>query len=99
MKVRIQADGSVAGTKILTEDGTDISNAVEAVRFHHRGGDVPRAEIDIIFAVGAALADATLYHAAPGRERKAIKRIEYADGTVFESGADESACREADDGA
>lgn len=99
MRVQNVADGTVTGTRVLSEDGRDISSAINAVRFSHKGGDLPRAEIDIICATGTALANATLFHAVPGQERKAIRRIEYVDGTVFQPNADEPLSRESDDGA
>lgn len=41
MKVRIEADGTVYGTRVYDADGKDISNKVSAVYFRQQAGGLP----------------------------------------------------------
>jgi hypothetical protein len=79
MNVKIIATGEPCGTRVLTEDGTDITDNVTAVVWRHEGGgSIPTAEVTIglieIEAAGVARM------VAPNG--KAIARIEYADGSA-----------------
>lgn len=39
--LRITADGSIKGTKIVTPNGEDISASVRSVTFTHQAGEIP----------------------------------------------------------
>jgi hypothetical protein len=68
------------GTRILTDDGRDISNQVSSVSWSHEAQDIARAELQLAFIEVDAVAEARMI--GPGG--KDVRRIEYADGTVDE---------------
>lgn len=83
MKVRVDANGSVCGTKISTDNGQSIM--AKSVSFMHEAGKVPKLAIEMMLlpAKLEGQADFTAIDPLTGL-RKKIKRIEYADGTSFE---------------
>lgn len=68
------------GTRILTEDGQDISSQVSSVVWSHEAQDIARAELRLAFIEVDAVAEARMI--GPGG--KDVRRIEYADGTIDE---------------
>lgn len=80
MKVRIEADGSTMGTRVVTEDGRDISDRVTAVTFRHQSGRPPQVDIDLQFVPLHQIGEVDARMLGPGG--KEVRRIEYADGTV-----------------
>ena len=46
MKLRLVADGSVRGTRIIDVD-TGRTVDCSAVRFEHRAGDIPKLELEL----------------------------------------------------
>ena len=80
MKVKIVSDGQPGGTKVLTDDGQDISSCVGGVIWRHRAGEVPEAELELVLIPFEGVASAKVI--APNG--KAVRRIEYEDGTIDE---------------
>lgn len=75
MKIKVTGDGTVTGTRVVDESGSDISDAVTAVRFEHAAGKLPRVEVDLQFVEVGFPGDGAFYF--KGRQ---IERIVYADG-------------------
>lgn len=85
MRIRITGDGTPTGTRLTDEAGNDISDHVAGVEFSHYAGDAPIATLKLgVVPVGVHAQVAGL--SIGGR---AVKRIEYADGTVDEFGSAE----------
>lgn len=80
MRVRIEATGEPGGTRLLTDDGRDLSDCVTAVAWWHKAGEIPKAELTMDLIPLTGVCDAKLV--APNG--KVVKKIEYEDGTVDE---------------
>ncbi|MHB1086140.1 MAG: hypothetical protein ACYCZ0_00135 [Minisyncoccota bacterium] len=74
MKIKIIADGSSLGTRVVDESGHDIAG-VTTVRFSHTAQSSPRLEIDLYAAEVEVGGSAKVL--VMGRE---VRRIIYADG-------------------
>lgn len=85
MKVRIESDGSMGGTRVLDQNGNDLTKKLAGVTFRHNAGDFPMAEVDLHFVDVAAI-DTPARMIGPGG--KEVRRIEYVDGSVDEFPAD-----------
>lgn len=57
MKVRIEADGTVYGTRVYDADGKDISNKVSAVYFRQQAGGLPKIDLTFLFGSGMLCQD------------------------------------------
>lgn len=83
MKVRVDANGSVHGTKVSTDSGQPIE--AKSVSFMHQAGKVPKLAIEMMLLPAKLVAEADFTAIDPLTGlRKKIKRIEYADGSAFE---------------
>lgn len=81
MKVRVEADGTPSGTRIITGDGdTSLTKKVSGIVFRHEGGGIPRIELEMGL-VPMTVEGRAVMMGPGGRE---IRRIEYADGTADE---------------
>lgn len=85
MKVCIESDGSMGGTRVLDQNGNDLTKKLAGVTFRHSAGGFPMAEIDLHF-VGITANDTPARMIGPGG--KEVRRIEYVDGTVDEFAGD-----------
>jgi len=77
MIVKIVADGTARGTKVLNEDGKPLQ-FITGVRFAHSAGSEPLVEVDLLLVPVTVDGVAKMF----GPDRREIKRIEYVDGTV-----------------
>lgn len=84
MKVRVEADGGRSGTRIVDENGRDLSSHVTGVIFRHQGGGPPEIELELGYVVAAIEGHAKML----GPSGKEVRRIEYMDGTSDEYGSD-----------
>lgn len=91
MKVRIEASGEICGTKVLTEEGLDITEDVVSVSFTHLAGEAPRVDVGLMMAP-VCVAGEIRYLFLDPRDgiTHEVKRIEYADGGSFEPGSEEN---------
>lgn len=78
MKVRIVSDGSIMGTRVEGPDGIDLGRIIDRVDFQHSGGDIPRADLSLTMVEFEYEGRARMV----GPNGKAVRRIEYQDGTV-----------------
>ena len=78
MNVRIQSGSTPFGTKVTTQDGSEI-DGLSAVTVKIDVDDINRAELHLAIAEIEVEASARAY--VGGKE---VRRIEYADGTVAE---------------
>jgi hypothetical protein len=74
MRLRITADGSKAGTRIVDENDNTVDH-VTAVRFEHRAGKEPVVQVDLDLSPAGLLGEGRVHFR--GRE---VRRIIYADG-------------------
>jgi hypothetical protein len=81
MRVRITAAGYNQAT-IEAADGTPLP-AVESAVITLRGGEINRAELTIACFDLTAEAEATMLICFAGEPPRAVRRIEFADGTVW----------------
>lgn len=77
MKVKIVADGSSRGTRIIDANGNDISSMLAAVEFRHQAPGVPEMRLDLVMTVAVIEGEAKFI----GHNGKEIRRVEYVDGT------------------
>ena len=86
--VNIESNGRVIGTSVTTAEGNPILGIRKAtITLDARGVDVPVATLEIVSAslrVRGALPTFLVTDTKTG-ELKEVKRIEFADGTVFEA--------------
>ena len=82
MKVRIESDGSITGTRIKDGEGRDLAARVCGVRFSHDAAGVPEAELTLQMVEFEYEGNARMI----GPNGKQVRRIEYSDGSedVFE---------------
>lgn len=78
MKVRIVSDGSIMGTRVEGPDGSDLGRFINRVDFRHDGGSIPRVELSLTMVELECEGRASMV----GPNGKAVRRIEYEDGTV-----------------
>jgi hypothetical protein len=77
MKLTVTADG--------TPSGTNVSDAVEAVQFYHKGGGLPRVRVDMLCVSGRMSGDGTFRVADPrSGELRMVRAIEFSDGERLE---------------
>ena len=78
MNVKITSNGEPCGTSVTDGAGRNLDNMVTAVRWSHRAGELPRAEIDLSLIEFEVSGQAAIV--GPGGRR--VRRIEYEDGTM-----------------
>lgn len=83
MQIRIGADGGVFGSTIQ-DDNFKAVEGVKSVTWRHEAGDVPRAEVELLFVPLLTACQARMF--GPGG--KEVRRIEYADGSFDDFPAD-----------
>lgn len=81
MKVRIESDGSGVGTRVLDQNGNDMSSGIASITFRHVGGGFPVAEIELSFIEVTATDTPARMIGPTGKD---VRRIEYADGSFDE---------------
>src|SRR5690625_3773382 len=76
-KIRIEADGDPIGTRVLDDEGKDLSSWVTGVRWSHDAGGIPELELDL------GLVPVTVEGRAKmiGPNGKEVRSIQYTDGT------------------
>lgn len=86
MNVKITADGTLSGTRVVTESGIELSDSLESVTFTHKGGDLPKVEMRLSqpFATGLqGSGEFSMIHPHTGKV-VVLRAIELADGERLE---------------
>jgi hypothetical protein len=73
--VKITSDGLM--TRVMREDGTDLSRTITSVSFSHEAGSPTRIELGLSFIPVEVSGHAEMI----GPNGKVVKRVEYVDGT------------------
>lgn len=82
MRLKITSDGTPRGTTILSDDGTSLGDLVSALSWRHDAGNLPVLEATL--GLIELEVDGQARVLAPSG--KAVRRIEYDDGSVDEFG-------------
>jgi hypothetical protein len=77
-EITIVSDGTVIGTRVMR--GGQAIDQVTAVRWEHRAGELPRAEVEIALLPMRGVVHGMEYVGPCGR---AIKSITLEDGTIL----------------
>lgn len=85
MILHVEADGSVHGTKITTEDGIDISNSISGVKFIHDAGALPKVEVTLNLMDISVEGTAYVQRTVDGRVfHREVKSITFIDGETVD---------------
>ncbi len=77
MKVKIIADGSLRGTRVVDAQGNDVAQKLSGVSFEHHAGQEPKIKLQLCLVDASVEGTAKFY----GPSGKAVKKIVYDDGS------------------
>lgn len=86
MNVKITADGTSTGTRVMTEDGIELSDSVEGLTFTHKAGGMPKVEMRLCGAFASGLkgsGEFSIIHPHTGKPA-VLRAVEFADGERLE---------------
>lgn len=86
MKIRVEADGSQNGTKIVDAETGQRLHGITSLSFFQEAPNAPKVFVEAISWRASIQGDADVLMSDPrtGKHKK-VRRIEFDDGTVFEA--------------
>ena len=76
MRVKIEADGDPMGTRVITEEGQDITSLICGIEWSHAAGDMPQVVLRLALVPLTGHGEARMI----GPNGKDVRAIQYMDG-------------------